>query len=85
MGLGFRGLSTGKQKTVFDNLFLQNKKQKKVFSFWLNRNLAQSNGGQLFIGWRSLVENKKEIKLINFYFNKGGSDPDYYTGKVYFN
>ncbi len=23
---------------------------KKVFSFWLNRNLDQSNGGQLFLG-----------------------------------
>jgi hypothetical protein len=38
--------------TVFDNLWSQNSKKlkKKVFSFWLNRNLDQSNGGQLFLG-----------------------------------
>ena len=63
--MGYKILTVDGSETVFNNLFSQNSLERKVFSFWLNRNVNSFNvsdnrpGGQLFIG---------------------GSDPNYYTG-----
>jgi cathepsin D len=50
MGLAFQSISRNNAPTFFDNMASQGLITAKKFSFWLNGDLAQSNGGQLFFG-----------------------------------
>jgi len=50
LGMAFRTISVDGVETVFNNMFQQGAVQNNVFSFWLDRDPSQSNGGQLFLG-----------------------------------
>jgi len=50
LGMGFNTISVNKLPTVFDNMVEQKLVDQAVFSFWLNRNPEDSNGGQLVLG-----------------------------------
>jgi cathepsin D len=50
MGLSFASISNLNSPTPFDNLFAQGLIKDKIFSFWLNNNISESNGGQIFFG-----------------------------------
>ena len=50
MGLGYQSIARGGATTVFQNMFNQSLISQNKFSFWLNRNPDQTNGGQLFFG-----------------------------------
>jgi len=50
LGMGFNTISVNHLPTVFDNMVSQNVVDSAVFSFWLNRNPEDSNGGQLVLG-----------------------------------
>jgi len=49
MGFAYRSCGSG-QLTVLENMYNQGLIPRKTFSFWLNRNLTQTNGGQLILG-----------------------------------
>ncbi len=48
LGLGYSG--TTEETTLFENMYNQGLVKQKIFSFWLNRDPSQENGGQLFLG-----------------------------------
>lgn len=50
VGLGFPEISVGKVPPIWSSMVDQNLLDKKVFSFWLNRNADDSNGGELVFG-----------------------------------
>ncbi len=51
LGMGYKKLTVDGSETVFNNLFNQNSLERRVFSFWLNRNMSDDRpGGQLFLG-----------------------------------
>merc|ERR1712038_958921 len=50
LGMGFSTISVNHLPTVFDNMVDQKAVDSPVFSFWLNRNPEDSNGGQLVLG-----------------------------------
>lgn len=50
LGMGWNTISVNKLPTVFDNMVEQGLVDEAVFSFWLNRNPAEANGGQLVLG-----------------------------------
>ena len=50
LGLGYQSIAQSKETTVFQNMFSQGLISQNKFSFWLNRDPSQSNGGQLFLG-----------------------------------
>lgn len=50
LGMGFSKISVNHLPTVFDNMVAEGVVEDSVFSFWLNRNPDDSNGGQLVLG-----------------------------------
>lgn len=50
LGMGFSSISVNGIPTVFDMMVSQQKVDKPVFSFWLNRNPEDPNGGTLILG-----------------------------------
>jgi len=50
LGMGFSTISINHLPTVFDTMVAQGVVEDSVFSFWLNRNPDDSNGGQLVLG-----------------------------------
>ncbi|XP_047330200.1 aspartic proteinase A1-like [Impatiens glandulifera] len=50
IGLGFREMSLGGVAPVWYNLLSQDLIQNPVFSFWLNRNTKEEEGGELVFG-----------------------------------
>uniref|UniRef100_A0A7N0TMY7 Peptidase A1 domain-containing protein n=1 Tax=Kalanchoe fedtschenkoi TaxID=63787 RepID=A0A7N0TMY7_KALFE len=50
LGLGFREISVGSAIPVWYNMVSQGLVREAVFSFWLNRNAAEEQGGQLVFG-----------------------------------
>merc|ERR1712168_1474331 len=50
LGMGFSTISVDKLPTVFDSMIAQNKVESPVFSFYLNRDPNDSNGGKLVLG-----------------------------------
>uniref|UniRef100_A0A183CAH5 Peptidase A1 domain-containing protein n=1 Tax=Globodera pallida TaxID=36090 RepID=A0A183CAH5_GLOPA len=50
LGMGFTEASGVKLSTVFNNMVTQQKVQKPVFSFWLNRNSTSELGGEITFG-----------------------------------
>ena len=48
--MAFRRISVDGVETVFNNMFAQGLVPRNAFSFWLDRDVSQSNGGQLFFG-----------------------------------
>uniref|UniRef100_A0A914H9Z3 Peptidase A1 domain-containing protein n=1 Tax=Globodera rostochiensis TaxID=31243 RepID=A0A914H9Z3_GLORO len=50
LGMGFPAASVKNMSTVFDNLVTQQKVQRPIFSFWLNRNSTSELGGEMTIG-----------------------------------
>lgn len=50
LGLGFEEISAGKVPPVWYNMMEQNLVSEEVFSFWLNRNEEDPNGGELVFG-----------------------------------
>jgi hypothetical protein len=50
LGLGYRSIAKNGEVTVFENMYNQGLIKKKIFSFWLNRDPTQENGGELFFG-----------------------------------
>jgi len=50
LGMGFSTISVNHLPTVFDNMVDQKAVDSPVFSFWLNRDPKDSNGGQLVLG-----------------------------------
>ncbi|CAM8906701.1 unnamed protein product [Rhodiola kirilowii] len=50
LGLGFREISVGSAVPVWYNMFSQGLVREPVFSFWLNRNASEAQGGQLVFG-----------------------------------
>ncbi|XP_022005132.1 aspartic proteinase A1 isoform X2 [Helianthus annuus] len=49
-GLGFKEISVGGLQPVWYNMVEQGLVKEQVFSFWLNRNEADENGGELVFG-----------------------------------
>lgn len=50
LGMAFKRISVDGVETVFNNMFSQGLVESNAFSFWLDRDSSQSNGGQLFLG-----------------------------------
>ncbi|KAF7120239.1 hypothetical protein RHSIM_Rhsim13G0152000 [Rhododendron simsii] len=50
LGLGFREISVGGAAPVWDNMVKQGLIKEPVFSFWLNRNADEGEGGELVFG-----------------------------------
>jgi len=50
LGMAFGVISVDNLTTVFDNMYNQKLVDAPVFSFWMNRNPDDSNGGQLVLG-----------------------------------
>ncbi|KAL8462726.1 hypothetical protein ACS0TY_033665 [Phlomoides rotata] len=50
LGLGFKEISVGNSTPVWYNMVGQGLVKEPVFSFWLNRNMKEENGGQLVLG-----------------------------------
>ncbi|KAL8461472.1 hypothetical protein ACS0TY_032807 [Phlomoides rotata] len=50
LGLGFKEISVGKATPVWDNMVAQGLVKEPVFSFWLNRNSEEEEGGELVFG-----------------------------------
>lgn len=50
LGMGFSSISVNGIPTVFDMMVNQQKVDKPVFSFWLNRDPEDPNGGTLILG-----------------------------------
>ncbi|KAG6394101.1 hypothetical protein SASPL_144680 [Salvia splendens] len=50
LGLGFKEISVGNSTPVWYNMVKQGLVREPVFSFWLNRNLNEEEGGQLVFG-----------------------------------
>jgi len=50
LGMAWGSISVNGLPTVFDNMVDQNLVDSPVFSFWLNRDQEDSNGGQLILG-----------------------------------
>merc|ERR1712168_1145676 len=50
LGMGWSTISVDHLTTVFDNMVNQQLVDSPVFSFWLNRNQEDPNGGQMILG-----------------------------------
>ncbi|CAN1222701.1 Aspartic proteinase A1 [Linum grandiflorum] len=50
LGLGFREISVGDAVPVWDNMLKQGLIKEPVFSFWLNRNSGDEEGGEIVFG-----------------------------------
>ncbi|KAH7838139.1 hypothetical protein Vadar_022509 [Vaccinium darrowii] len=50
LGLGFREISVGGAVPVWDNMVKQGLIKEPVFSFWLNRNADEGEGGEIVFG-----------------------------------
>jgi len=50
LGMGWASISVNHLTTVFDNMVNQQLVDSPVFSFWLNRNQEDPNGGQMILG-----------------------------------
>ncbi|KAK6149732.1 hypothetical protein DH2020_017257 [Rehmannia glutinosa] len=50
LGLGFKEISVGNATPVWYNMVKQGLVKEPVFSFWLNRNLKEEEGGELVFG-----------------------------------
>ncbi|KAH6824655.1 aspartic proteinase A1 [Perilla frutescens var. hirtella] len=50
LGLGFKEISVGNSTPVWYNMIGQGLVKEPVFSFWLNRNVKEDNGGELVFG-----------------------------------
>ncbi len=50
LGMGYSTISVGGVTPVFYNMVKQSKVPKAIFSFYLNRNPADKNGGELLLG-----------------------------------
>nr|AIE76946.1 procardosin B [synthetic construct]5NFG_A Chain A, Procardosin-B,Procardosin-B [Cynara cardunculus]5NFG_B Chain B, Procardosin-B,Procardosin-B [Cynara cardunculus] len=50
LGLGFQEISAGKAVPVWYNMVNQGLVEEAVFSFWLNRNVDEEEGGELVFG-----------------------------------
>ncbi|KAI7745969.1 hypothetical protein M8C21_020569 [Ambrosia artemisiifolia] len=50
LGLGFKEISVGNVVPVWDNMVNQNLVRKRMFSFWLNRNVDTDEGGEVVFG-----------------------------------
>ncbi|KAL8490341.1 hypothetical protein ACS0TY_026013 [Phlomoides rotata] len=50
LGLGFKEISVGKATPVWDKMVAQGLVKEPVFSFWLNRNSEEVEGGELVFG-----------------------------------
>ncbi|XP_038880988.1 aspartic proteinase-like isoform X2 [Benincasa hispida] len=50
LGLGFQEISTGGAVPVWYNMVKQKLVKEQVFSFWLNRNAGEAEGGELVFG-----------------------------------
>jgi cathepsin D len=50
LGLAFKTIAVDGVETVFDNMFAQGLVPRKAFSFWLDRDPKNPNGGELFLG-----------------------------------
>jgi hypothetical protein len=48
--MAYRTISVDGVETVFDNMFKQGLVEKNAFSFWLDRDPAKKNGGEIFFG-----------------------------------
>jgi cathepsin D len=50
LGMAFKRISVDGVETVFNNMFSQGLVERNVFSFWLDRDPNNQNGGQIFLG-----------------------------------
>lgn len=50
LGMGFSSISQDNLPTVFDNMITQGQVEAPVFSFYLNRDVEDPNGGKLVLG-----------------------------------
>lgn len=50
LGMAYRRISVDGVETVFNNMFAQGLVPKNAFSFWLDRDPKNKNGGELFLG-----------------------------------
>nr|XP_043623821.1 phytepsin-like [Erigeron canadensis] len=50
LGLGFKNISVGNAVPVWDNMVNQHLVKEKVFSFWLNKQSEEGEGGELVFG-----------------------------------
>ena len=65
LGMAFESISVDQLPTVFDNMVDQGKVDKPVFSFWLNRNPDESNGGVLVLGGSDENLYSGEMNYVN--------------------
>lgn len=50
LGMAFQTISVDNVVPVFTNVFQQRLVSRNAFSFWLDRDATQKNGGELFLG-----------------------------------
>lgn len=65
LGMGFRRISVDGVETVPNNMFAQGLVKQNVFSFWLDRDPNNQNGGEIFFGGSNSKYYKGDFTYVN--------------------